>query len=149
MNYKILVTDDDDDDFFLIKQAFWDLDIDVDLKQIKDGRELIEYLSTLQEKEKKGSLPDLIVLDINMPVMGGLEALKLLRSNRAYEKVPIFMYTTSNSIEERNKCMQTGATAYFTKANTYEQVLTFVNNISRFIKVSNNPVPFQLADHRM
>lgn len=144
MNYKVLITDDDDDNFFLIKQAFTDLKLNADLKHLKNGQLLIEYLSELQRKGKP--LPGLIVLDINMPVMDGLSALKIIRGNSLHAKIPVFMYTTSNSIEERDNCMGLGATAYFTKAHRYDQVLTFVNNINRFVKISNSPVPFGLVN---
>ena len=145
MKYKVIITDDDEDDFFLIKEAVSDLNLNFELKHLSNGQLLIEYLSELQKNHRP--LPDMIVLDINMPIIDGFHALKIIRSNTSHAKIPVFMYTTSNSIEERDNCMNMGATAYFTKANTYEQVLTFVNNINRFVKVSRNPIPFSLSNY--
>lgn len=144
MKYNVLITDDNKDDFLLIKQAFSDLELNAELRHLRNGQMLVNYLAELQKKDDP--LPDLIVLDIHMPVMDGLKALKIIRSNTSHAKIPVFMYTMSNSIEERDKCMDIGATAFFIKAKTYEQVLTFVNNINRFVKISNNPIPFHVMN---
>lgn len=145
MKYNVIIADDDKDDFLLIKQAFSDLELNVELTHLRNGKLLIEYLSELQKKD--APFPDLIVLDIQMPVWNGLRALEMIRSNTAHAKVPVFIYTVSNSIEERDNCMNKGATAFFTKPKTYEQVLIFVNNINRFVKISHLPTPFSIVNY--
>ncbi len=91
MKEKYLVyVDDDPDDRMLFKEAFESIP-GYKLLTLVNGFELLLFLKQRNEQE----LPFLVVLDINMPVMNGLEALSILKTSETYKNIPVVMFTTS------------------------------------------------------
>ncbi len=129
VGFRLVMADDDDDDFFIIRQAFEELGLLYDLKHVRNGKELMDYLSGpgLQ-------MPDLVLLDINMPLVNGFQALEMMRNTTACAQVPVFIYSTSVDSEDKQRCIGLGANAFFTKAYTYKKVLAFVADIDLFLK---------------
>lgn len=84
-----------------------------------DGVDALKKLS--QEKV------DLILADINMPVMDGLKLLSLLRSNPSYKDIPVIMITTEGAEEDRKKALSIGANAYLTKPIQTQELIKLVN----------------------
>ncbi len=129
--FRLLLADDDEDDFFIIRQAFEELGRPYTLQHVRDGKELLDYLSTNVEGGRQ--IPDLIILDINMPRVNGFQALEMIRKSETYAEVPVFIYSTSVTSEDKQKCMMLGANAFFTKAYTYKKVLAFAADIDSFL----------------
>lgn len=96
----ILWVDDDADDAELFRHGFEDLQTRHLLVQVWDGLEALAYLKQQEGKTK----PALIVLDINMPMMNGMELLAALKRNPTYRGIPVVMVSTSNSEEDRAFC---------------------------------------------
>lgn len=84
-----------------------------------DGVDALKKLS--QEKV------DLILADINMPVMDGLKLLSLLRSNPSYKDIPVIMITTEGAEEDRKKALSIGANAYLTKPIQTQELIKLVS----------------------
>jgi CheY-like chemotaxis protein len=110
----ILIAEDDEDDRLLYETAIRDFTERVDFKFVENGRELIDYLSS------RDSFPDLIFLNINMPLMDGLEALKVMRSHPKFKDLPVVCFTTSSSQEDRNFCLDHGASFHTKPARMSE-----------------------------
>ncbi|MCU0675521.1 MAG: response regulator [Myxococcota bacterium] len=72
---------------------------------------------------------DLIITDINMPIMDGLKLVKRIRSDEAHKDVPIIIITTEGSQEDRQRAMALGATAYITKPIQAPQVIAKVKEL--------------------
>jgi two-component system chemotaxis response regulator CheY len=105
--YTILVVDDSAMMRELVFSAVKRLG-DVDLAEAGNGAEAVEMLSG-------GWRPDLIITDLNMPVMDGLVFIQRVRSIVGLEKLPIVVITTERAVEEREQALRFGATAYVNK----------------------------------
>ena len=92
----ILVADDDRDDQALISSSFDDIGSGCKVEVVSNGQLAINRLSNADLP-----LPCLIVLDLNMPVMGGMETLTHIRNNPEWQEVPVVVFTTSTSKESK------------------------------------------------
>lgn len=113
----ILMADDDEDDCMLVKAAFRDNGFKGDLRFVKDGEELMDYLRH-RGKYEDSSLsprPDLILLDLNMPKKDGREALREIRSDAALRTIPVIILTTSNEERDVALCYEIGISSFMTK----------------------------------
>jgi two-component system chemotaxis response regulator CheY len=89
------------------------------LAQLPDSVEFVEAASGLEAIERLGlGAVDLIVLDLNMPDMHGLEVLGFVRSHQRYRLLPVLVLTTRGDDESRTAALAAGATAYLTKPFT-------------------------------
>lgn len=91
--HTIVYAEDDLDDLFLVKQAFEKHD-HIEVKHAADGK---KALQTLEEMASQNSLPCLVILDVNMPVMNGRETLQAIRGHSDLQKLPVVLFTTSNN----------------------------------------------------
>jgi len=115
-NQHIFVVDDDEDDQYLLRQVLIQHTPNSSIRVLTDGEEL---LTALTDEEP---LPDLVLLDLNMPRMGGLEALKHIRADHAYDRLPVVILTTSDSDGDRQQASDLKANAYLVKPGTQEQM---------------------------
>lgn len=100
-NRHILWADDDVDDLMLMRHILQDLDQPCDIAEVHNGQEAIDYLHSMKARN---SLPCLIILDMNMPVLDGKEALMKLKKDEELRKIPVVFFTTSNSPIDRLYC---------------------------------------------
>ncbi len=121
MARKVLIhiCDDDEEDRFLIRDAFEQTSIDAEFQFTSDGKELTEYLEGTDACQAK-PCPDIILLDINMPRMNGLQALEWIKARQRFCSIPVVMYTTSSSQSDVDKCYQKGANFYMTKCASFD-----------------------------
>lgn len=117
---QILYVDDDPDDAELFLRALARLDIDCDFIQAANGVEAVHHLNTLR--------PDIIFLDVNMPILNGGETLKLIRLNSALKSIPVFMFSTFISDEHCIKYKQTGATDCIVKPQSFGDLCMLLKN---------------------
>jgi CheY-like chemotaxis protein len=90
----ILWADDDKDDLSLINEVLEELSLPINIKEVNNG---IEALNSLHEARQTGNFPCLIILDINMPVLGGKETLSLIKATEEFKDIPVVVFTTSSS----------------------------------------------------
>jgi CheY-like chemotaxis protein len=111
--------DDDDDDQYIIKEAIKELnDKQIRVTSVYDGAQLIDCLNRkgIFKTEHEG-LPDLILLDINMPLVNGLKALELIKADERFRHIPVFVFSTMRTEERYDKSMHLGANNFYTKPN--------------------------------
>ena len=108
----ILYVDDDFDDRQLFVESVHTMDGQIICVTARDGLEALDYL-------KKNHLPDVVFLDINMPLMDGKKCLAEIRSNQKTSALPVIIFTTSNDPGERGECEVLGATAFVRKPVSY------------------------------
>jgi CheY-like chemotaxis protein len=111
---SILLVEDDELDVISVERSLKKINMDVKLYTAYNG---IEALSLLKgkSKEKMEDLPDIILLDLNMPRMNGIEFLKELRSNPAYNDIKVFVMTTSNEDKDRIETENLGINGFIIK----------------------------------
>ncbi|MDF2436026.1 MAG: putative two-component system response regulatory protein [Bacteroidota bacterium] len=107
---SILFVDDDEDDLNFITSAFTNLGIQNSLHTFNTGKELMEALM-----EGKAGNPCLIILDLNLQGLSGLEILDSLRKNNNYSKIPVVILSTSSTVEDIRKAISKGAVDYIPK----------------------------------
>jgi CheY-like chemotaxis protein len=119
------MADDDKDDFFILKEAAEKAGEPLQVSYAANWLELWRFFLK--------TLPDILFLDINMPVKDGIECLQLLRKERKYDNIPILIYSTSVSQADIDKAYQSGANYFIVKPNTIEDI---TNIIKRLISMS-------------
>jgi CheY-like chemotaxis protein len=95
--HTIVYAEDDLDDLFIMTQAFQKHE-HIEVLHAPDGKKAMLMLETLASEN---SLPCLVILDINMPVMNGREALQAIRSHNDLSKLPVVLFSTSSSASDR------------------------------------------------
>lgn len=118
----ILFSDDDTDDALLFTQAADLLTYPILLSFAEDGEQLMRYLS-------KEMLPDLIFLDLNMPVKNGVECLSEIRSDKKLDWLPVIVYTTSDNPKDIDTCYELKANLYVVKPTSFEAIIKTLKKI--------------------
>ena len=125
----VLMADDDEEDCFLAKKAFEASRGTAAFSCVEDGIELLNYLSERSHSEA-GGLPDLLLLDLNMPRKDGREVLLEIKSEPALQRIPIVILTTSEEEEDRTFSMKAGADSFITKPATFSQWVDIMNSLN-------------------
>jgi CheY-like chemotaxis protein len=128
MNIHILIAEDDPDDRLLLEEAFQETCPDCRLDFVSNGVDLLDHL----QMPPPAQLPDLLLLDLNMPFKDGRQALKELRATPAFTALPIVIMTTSNSDDDRQACLAAGADDYLVKPNRFRALLTLVKSLEHY-----------------
>jgi two-component system, chemotaxis family, response regulator Rcp1 len=130
--FRILIADDDFEDFLLIKNTFEANQLNVHLSHVEDGQYLIDILKAQGKYNKFGELPNLILLDLNMPRKNGFDVLKEIKENEQLKKIPIIIFTTSKTARDIDKAYELGANCYISKPQTVEEWTDIIHILGRF-----------------
>ncbi len=114
----VLLADDSQDDSDILTDVFSRQKFLRVVDVVGNGEEAVAFLQRRIREKKK--LPDLIVLDINMPKKNGLETLSEIKSNLETRRLPVIMLSGSTRSEDIDASYQLGAAAYFTKPMTFD-----------------------------
>ena len=127
---NILIADDDQDDQTLLLQALTESEINYSSVSFYNGYQLMNYLLNRDiYKDSTHENPDLIFLDINMPVLNGLETLREIKSNDAIKNIPVYVFTTTCSPKEKSDAISLGARRFFTKPCDFDDIKKMVNEV--------------------
>lgn len=121
---NVILVDDDQDDVYFFKQACRQVESDVQLVSLGNGKELCEYLES-----KKHQPNDIVLLDLNMPIMGGLDALTYIRNDIGNVLIPILIYTTSKNGKDIEECYRNGANSYIKKLDSIGELAGFLTSL--------------------
>lgn len=128
---NILYVEDNQADAYFVKQGFKNSKIKIDLNVLEDGDKALEYLKGLSEYPD-ASLPDLILLDLNLPRVDGHTVLKHIKSNPALKKIPVLILTSSQAPTDIQKSYENHANGYIMKPMGLEQMRETTSLIERF-----------------
>jgi CheY-like chemotaxis protein len=130
----ILLADDDPDDRKLTQDAFEENRLANILHCVEDGEELMDYLHRRGKYiDLRGEpLPGLILLDLNMPRKDGREALKEIKANPEFRRIPIVVLTTSKAEEDIVRTYDLGVNSYVTKPVTFKSLVELIKVLGRY-----------------
>lgn len=130
----IVVADDDADDRLMIKDAFHESRLANDLRFVKDGEELMDYLGRKGEysNHEQNPRPGLILLDLNMPRKDGREALKEIKNDPKLRSIPVVVLTTSKAQEDIYRTYDLGVSSFITKPVTFEALVAITRDLGKY-----------------
>jgi CheY-like chemotaxis protein len=130
----ILMADDDQDDCLLVSKAFQASRLCNDLRFVKDGEELMDYLYQRGAYADKALAPrpGLILLDLNMPKKDGREALREIKSDPDLRAIPVVVLTTSKEEEDVLRSYDLGANSYVSKPVTFQGLVDVVKSLGNY-----------------
>lgn len=126
---EILLIEDNPDDVLLTELASKDAGINGKFEVVNNGKSAIEHLTNIISMGK--AFPDLILLDINLPVVNGFEVLKLIKSNQVTSSIPTVVFTSSDSISDMKYSYEHGADLFIRKPNNindFKEVMKYIKN---------------------
>jgi CheY-like chemotaxis protein len=113
----LLYVDDSSDDLFLFQKACSQASVSFHLRSLSSGREAMEYLEGAKQYSNRSSfpIPDLVLLDLKMPVPNGFEVLGWIRGHAELKGLPVCVLTSSFQTEDVQKAYALGANCFLTK----------------------------------
>lgn len=120
----ILLADDDEDDRLFFTDAIEELKVRTAVSTVNDGVQLMQRLNNPDIK-----LPNLIFLDLNMPIKGGMECLKEIRSDNNLKNISVAIYSTSASEEDIEETFVKGANIYIKKPNDFVELKKILKEV--------------------
>ena len=135
----ILMVEDDPGDVFLIREALKCSNLSYTLHHADNGEKALDFLHHRAPFEA-AHRPDLILLDLNLPRVNGIEVLRDVKSVPELSAIPVIVLTTSKSEADASLCRQLGADDFISKAPSFEEFLAVGRVIENFWLERPNPV---------
>ncbi len=139
--FPILLAEDCEDDVFFLQRAFEAAEIRNPLHVVTDGQEAIDYLSGAGKfaDRMKYPLPHLVILDLNMPRLGGADVLKWIRRHQQLRCLPVIIFSSSMQPSDVDHCYGLGANSFVVKPSSVEQRTEFARHLKGYWMVFNEP----------
>ena len=130
---NILLVDDSEDDIMIAQKAFAQLSFPHKLETAPSAQAALDYLQCRGKyADRKPVLPDLLLLDINMPLMNGFALLKILKADQLLKKIPVIILTSSSAREDVSRSYECGAASYLTKPGSFEGFKNLLGDFTRY-----------------
>jgi len=127
LNKPILLVEDDRVDAMTVKRALKDVKVSNPLFVVGNGEEALQFL-----EEHKNELPGIILLDLNMPKMNGLEFLKNIKQNDSFKRIPVIVLTTSSTDQDKLDSFNLSVAGYMIKPVDYIQFVETMKTIKMY-----------------
>lgn len=128
---SILLVEDDIVDMMSVKRALKDINVTNPLYHVENGIEALEYLA---DKEKPR--PTIILLDLNMPKMGGIEFLSIMKKDESIRRIPVIVLTTSRAEYDKVQSYDLGVAGYMIKPVDYHQFMEVIRAMCMYWTLS-------------
>ena len=130
----ILLVEDDQVDAMTVKRALKEIKVTNRLDIVNDGEEALTFLKNSENKK-----PSIILLDLNMPKMNGIEFLKIAKKDESLKKIPVVVLTTSKEDQDKVDSFNLGVAGYMIKPVDYRKFVEVVRTIDLYWTLSELP----------
>ena len=136
----IVLAEDDDGHAALVQRNLRRSGISNELVRVADGQEALDYVHCRgAHAGRTPNGPLLLLLDINMPRVDGVEVLRQVKADPATAKMPVIMLTTTDDPREVERCYQLGCSVYVTKPVEYERFVEAIQRLGLFLQIVQVP----------
>jgi CheY-like chemotaxis protein len=132
--HLILLVEDNLNDEMLALRAFKKVDISLSIQVARDGLEALDYL-----KDPESPVPDLVLLDLKLPKVNGLEVLKGLRAIERARRIPVVVFTSSNEQADVVGCFDAGANGFVRKSVDFQEYMEKISKLTDYWLNVNEP----------
>ena len=126
---NILLIEDDKIEIMKFQRVISKTELKHSVKEVNNGEEALDYL-------KNNSLPDIILLDLNMPKMSGIEFLTTLKKDDVYKYIPTIILSTSDNPKDMMECYKIGIAGYMLKPLKYEDYIISINTLINYWSIN-------------
>jgi CheY-like chemotaxis protein len=130
----VLLVEDDIVDAMAVKRAFNSLHVKNELAHVNNGEEALDYL-----KNKDNPKPQIILLDLNMPRMSGIELMKIIKIDDYLKNIPVIILTTSKADQDRIETFNLGIAGYIVKPVDNSSFIDVINKIHQYWEMTLFP----------
>ena len=131
----VLLVEDDVVDMMTVRRAFEDLNLSNPLVHVSDGEQALEYLN-----DSRQAKPCVILLDLNMPRMNGVEFMRIAKADPVLRKIPIVVLTTSKDDRDIVDSYKLSAAGYIVKPVDYQSFVEAIRTIDIYWTISELPI---------
>lgn len=131
---EILLVEDNEDELELIMRALRKNNLANDVKSVEDGQEALDYLfgEGAYAERMTADQPKMILLDLNLPKVSGIEVVRALKGDERTKNVPIIVLTSSKDYPDLNECYKLGVNSYIVKPIEFEKFMTTVSELGLY-----------------
>jgi CheY-like chemotaxis protein len=137
----ILLAEDDDGHAYLVQENLREAGLSNRVVHVRDGQEALDYIrceGTYRDRVPNG--PMVLLLDINMPRVDGIEVLRLLKEDPKTDQLPVIILTTTDDPREVKRCYELGCSSYVTKPVEYGRFVEAVRRLGLFLAIVEIPL---------
>ena len=133
-NKPILLVEDDQVDTMTVRRALKEIHVSNPLVHVENGEEAITYLRDSQRDK-----PCIMLLDLNMPIMNGIEFLQVVKHDDQLKRIPVVVLTTSEEQQDKVNSFNLGVAGYMAKPVDYRQFVEVMRSIDAYWTISEMP----------
>jgi len=136
----ILLAEDDEGHAYLVQENLREAGLRNQVVHVTDGQAALDYVfCTGPYQERKPNGPLLLLLDINMPRVDGVEVLRRLKADPKTSELPVIMLTTTDDPREVKRCYEIGCSSYVTKPVEYDRFVEAIRRLGLFLAIVQVP----------
>lgn len=140
--FIILLAEDDKGHAALVKRNLWRLCIDARIVHFSDGEQLLAFFDgRAHNNEQFGNGKYVVLLDIRMPGIDGIETLRRMKASSRLRNIPVIMLTTTSNPAEITRCNEYGCAFYIVKPSDYHEFMDAIENLGAFLSLPNLVIP--------
>ncbi|MDO8262718.1 MAG: response regulator [Gallionella sp.] len=133
-NTPILLVEDDQVDVMTVKRALKEIRVTNPVVNLENGEDALKYL-----RDPESAKPCIILLDLNMPIMNGIEFLQVAKHDALLKRIPVVVLTTSEEQQDKVNSFDLGVAGYMAKPVDYRQFVEVMRTIDAYWTISEMP----------